>query len=183
SKSLGNYIGISEPAYDIYAKVLSISDELMWKYYLLLTDLSAAEIEAEKAKGDPLGSKKALARRIVTDFHDAAAAQAAEDEWRRQHQEGQLPTEVSERVLAPGSYKLHQPLVALGLAPASSEGGGLGRPGGVRLDGEAVDGAVVVEAAPEGLTLVGKSGDRTRKPSLVVSVGARRNVRAVPPPN
>src|SRR5262249_26634106 len=100
-----------------------------------------------------------------------------------QHQEGQLPTEVSERVLAPGSYKLHQLLVALGLAPSSSEGARLVRQGAVRLDGEAVDGAGVGEAAPEGVMLGGKRGDRARQPSLVVSAGARRNGRAVPPPN
>jgi tyrosyl-tRNA synthetase len=180
SKSLGNYIGISEPAYDIYAKVLSISDELMWKYYLLVTDLSAAEIQEEKAKGDPLRSKKALARAIVTDFHDAAAAASAEDEWRRQRQEGLLPSEVAERPLPTGSYKLHQLLVALGLSPSSSEGARLVRQGAVRVDGEAVDPAVVVEAGPEDLTLVGKGGERSRKASLVISVGPRRNVRAVP---
>jgi tyrosyl-tRNA synthetase len=179
SKSLGNYIGISEPPYEIYAKVLSISDELMWKYYLLLTDLSAAQIESEKAKGDPLGSKKALARRIVADFHGAAAATAAEDEWRRQRQEGQLPTDVPERVLAPGSYKLHQLLAGLGLCASSSEGVRLVRQGAVRLDGEPVDAAIVVESGPEGLTVVGKSGERTGKPSLVISVGPKRNVRAV----
>ena len=180
SKSLGNYIGVSEPANDIYAKVLSISDELMWRYYLLLTDLQAPDIEAEKAKGDPLGSKKALARRIVSDFHGAAAAQAAEDAWRRQHQEGQLPTEVEERPLPAGSYKLHQLLVVLGLSPSSSEGARLVRQGAVRLDGEAVDPAVVIEAGTGELTLVGKGGERSRKASFVISVGPRRNVRAVP---
>src|SRR5262249_51772456 len=137
----------------------------------LLTDLSAAEIEAEKAKGDPLGSKKALARRIVADFHGEAAAAAAEDEWRRQRQEGQLPSEVAERPLPAGRYKLHQLVVAPGLA----------RQGAVRVDGGSVDAAVVVESGPEGLTVVGKAGERTTKPSLVISVGARRNVRAVPP--
>jgi tyrosyl-tRNA synthetase len=180
SKSLGNYVGISEPPYDIYAKILSISDDLMWKYYLLLTDLSAAEVEAEKARKDPLGSKKALARRIVADFHGDAAAGAAEAEWRRQRQDGQLPSEVEERPLAPGSYKLHQLLNSLALTASSSEAARLVRQGAVRIDGEAADPALIVEVGSEDITLLGKGGERARRPWLVVSVGPRRNVRAVP---
>ena len=74
SKSLGNYIGVTEPPDVMYAKLMSISDELMWRYYALLTDLPPAEIEAEKAAGRPMASKMALGRRIVADFHGAAAA-------------------------------------------------------------------------------------------------------------
>ena len=76
SKSLGNYIGVTESPDAMFAKVLSISDELMWKYYLLLTDLTAGQIEAEKQKGRPMDSKIALARRIVADFHGPAAGEA-----------------------------------------------------------------------------------------------------------
>jgi tyrosyl-tRNA synthetase len=85
SKSLGNYVGIDEPPAEMFGKLMSISDEMMWRYYLLLTDLTPAEIEALKAsvasgKDHPLEVKKALARRIITDFHSAdAAAQAQKD--------------------------------------------------------------------------------------------------------
>jgi tyrosyl-tRNA synthetase len=182
SKSLGNYIGVSEAPYDIYAKVLSISDELMWRYYLLLTDLSATEIAAEKGKDDPLGSKKALARRIVADFHGMDAANTAEAEWRRQRQEGQLPSEIEERPLPAGGYKLHQLLLALGLSASSSEGARLVRQGAVRIDGQAVEPTLVLEASDQAIILAGPGGEPVRRPSVVVSVGPRRNVRAVPAP-
>src|SRR5437763_3403954 len=76
SKSFGNAIGINEKPLEMYGKVMSISDELMWKYYELLTDLSLAEI-AKLKDGHPMQAKKALAARIVTDFHSAAAAMSA----------------------------------------------------------------------------------------------------------
>ncbi len=74
SKSLGNYIGVTEPPETMYAKLMSISDDLMWRYYVLLTDLSAAELLAEQAAGRPMASKMALGRRIVADFHGEDAA-------------------------------------------------------------------------------------------------------------
>src|SRR6185436_17559511 len=83
SKSLGNYIGVTEEPAVMFAKVLSISDELMWRYYLLLTDLSPSQIEAEKGRDEPMASKMALAGRIVSDFHGPEAARAAAVEWRR----------------------------------------------------------------------------------------------------
>src|SRR5437588_2024791 len=77
SKSFGNAIGINEKPLEMYGKVMSISDELMWKYYELLTDLSVAEIAKLKKDEHPMQAKKALAGRIVTDFHSAAAAREA----------------------------------------------------------------------------------------------------------
>src|SRR5437660_7144016 len=74
SKSLGNYIGISEGPRSMFGKVMSISDELMWKYYVLCTDLTPAEIEAKKNDGHPMEAKRALAKSIIRDFHDANAA-------------------------------------------------------------------------------------------------------------
>jgi tyrosyl-tRNA synthetase len=85
SKSLGNYVGINEPPAEMFGKLMSISDEMMWRYYLLLTDLTPAAIDELKAsvasgKNHPLEVKKALARRIIADFHSAdAAAQAQKD--------------------------------------------------------------------------------------------------------
>ena len=144
-------------------KVLSISDELMWRYYLLLTDLTPDEIEAEKQKGRPMDSKIALARRIAADFHGAAGAEAADAEWRRIHQSRQAPAEVPERSLAPGRHKWREILVAGGLSPSKSEAERLLRQRAVKKDG------VVVEA---GTDLEGRSGE-----TFVVSVGAARFVR------
>jgi len=101
SKSLGNYVGINEAPAEMFGKLMSISDEMMWRYYLLLTDLTPAEMEALKAsvksgKSHPLEVKKALARRIATDFHgDNAAAQAQRD-FEAQFQEKALPSNIRE---------------------------------------------------------------------------------------
>jgi tyrosyl-tRNA synthetase len=92
SKSLGNAIGIHEPAGEMYGKLMSISDDLMWKYYTLLTDLRGSEIDAmrdEVSHGGlhPMKAKKGLARGIVRDFHSAAAADAAAESWAKQFQQ------------------------------------------------------------------------------------------------
>jgi tyrosyl-tRNA synthetase len=91
SKSLGNYVGINEPPAAMFGKLMSISDEMMWRYYLLLTDMTAGEIEALKvavASGQkhPLEMKKALARQIITDFHSAQDAAEAQKGFEAQFQ-------------------------------------------------------------------------------------------------
>src|SRR5215472_3274184 len=91
SKSYGNYIGINEPPQEIYGKVMSISDDLMWRYYELLTDVSMAEISRMKALDHPMEAKKALARRIVQDFHSEAAAREADANWAKQFQKDEVP--------------------------------------------------------------------------------------------
>lgn len=94
SKSYGNYIGINEPPQEIYGKVMSLSDELMWRYYELLTDASMAEIALMKAHEHPMEAKKELARRIVQDFHSAQAAQQADENWAKQFQKDEVPENV-----------------------------------------------------------------------------------------
>src|SRR6202167_1187388 len=94
SKSLGNAIGIHEPPLEMYGKVMSISDEMMWRYYELLTDVQVAEIEKMKREMHPMAAKKELARRIVTDFHSAEAAGKAGDDWGKQFQKDQVPEEL-----------------------------------------------------------------------------------------
>jgi tyrosyl-tRNA synthetase len=99
SKSLGNSIGISEPPAEMYGKLMSISDDLMWKYFLLLTGLRDSEIEAMKAevaagKLHPMEVKKQLARTIVADFHGEADAQSADENWARMFQQRTLPSDV-----------------------------------------------------------------------------------------
>src|SRR5437016_5536123 len=99
SKSYNNYIGIHEPPQEIYGKVMSISDAIMWRYYELLTDVSVKEIEQMKAdvtagRRHPMELKKALARRIVKDFHSEQAAKEAEENWTRQFQKDEVPESV-----------------------------------------------------------------------------------------
>jgi tyrosyl-tRNA synthetase len=99
SKSLGNAIGIQEPAGEMYGKLMSVSDELMWKYYTFLTDLRASEVEAKKAdvaagRLHPMQAKKDLAWGIVKDFHATAAAEAAAESWAKQFQQRTVSEDV-----------------------------------------------------------------------------------------
>jgi tyrosyl-tRNA synthetase len=94
SKSFGNAIGIHEPPLEMYGKIMSISDEMMWRYYELLTDVQIAEIEKMKRDVHPMQAKKDLARRIVTDFHSAEAGAKAAEDWARQFQNDEVPEDV-----------------------------------------------------------------------------------------
>ena len=96
SKSLNNAIGIHEPPLEMYGKVMSISDEMMWRYYELLTDVQVADIEKMKRETHPMQAKKDLARRIVVDFHSAEAASKAADDWAKQFQKDETPESVEE---------------------------------------------------------------------------------------
>src|SRR5437899_8603170 len=98
SKSLGNAIGINEPPLEIYGKIMSISDDMMWRYYELLTDVQIAEIEKMKRESHPMEAKKDLARRIVTDFHSAEASRKAGEDWAKQFQKRETP-DVIEQVM------------------------------------------------------------------------------------
>jgi tyrosyl-tRNA synthetase len=127
SKSLGNYVGINEAPAEMFGKLMSISDELMWRYYLLLTDMTPAEIEELKravASGNahPMEAKKSLARRLVTDFHSAEAAAQAQRDFEAQFRDKGLPS-VVEQVSSPvaAKRKLFRLLVDLELFPSNSE--------------------------------------------------------------
>jgi tyrosyl-tRNA synthetase len=163
SKSLGNYIGINESPQEMFGKVMSISDELMWRYYELCTDLSLPDIEAlKRSERNPRDTKADLARRIVADFHSEAEARAAEEQFNLMFRNKQAPDDVEERTVSPGSWKLPRLLVELQLAPSMAEARRLIEQGGVYVDGE---------RAPQ--TDVDLSGDR----SLLLQVGKRRFVR------
>ncbi len=163
SKSLGNYVGVTEAPAAMFAKTMSISDELMWRYYTLLTDLSPNEIEAEKAAARPMESKMALGRRIVADFHGKNGAAEAETEWRRVHQQGQAPSELRLVRVGAGAIKPHVLVVRAGLAKSNGEAVRLLRQRAVRRDGATLEaGGDVVLSAGE---------------SFVLSVGAARHVR------
>jgi tyrosyl-tRNA synthetase len=94
SKSLGNAIGITEPPLEMYGKIMSVSDEMMWRYYELLTDVQIPEIEQLKRQSHPMQAKKDLAGRIVRDFHSEEAAGRAAEDWAVQFQKREMPTNV-----------------------------------------------------------------------------------------
>ncbi len=161
SKSLNNYIGINESPDSIYGKVMSISDELMWKYYLLCTDLTPAQIE-ERKQGHPMDAKRELARTIIADFHDAEAATQAEAEFRRIFSDRQVPTDLEEATL-PASAEpqlLAKIIVAAGLAPTNKEAARLIGQGGVLVDEEKVDDSRRALEATAGKTYLLKVGKR-----------------------
>jgi tyrosyl-tRNA synthetase len=156
SKSLGNYIGFTEPAREIFGKVMSISDPLMYRYYELLTDVSAAEIarwQAAVAAGEqhPMKLKARLAFQLVKDFHDEEAARQAQADFERVHQRRETPEQVGEvEVVLPerpaeqtdGGPVRHERvlpivdmLIQAGLAQSKGEARRLIKAGGVSIDG------------------------------------------------
>jgi tyrosyl-tRNA synthetase len=144
SKSKNNYIGISEDANTMFAKVLSISDLLMWRWYTLLSFQSEAQIAALKAEVDagrnPKDAKVALAKEITARFHSAAAADAAEQDFINRSQGG-IPDQIEERSLAlvdAAPWGIAALLKATGLATSSGEGNRLIDGGGVRVDSNVV---------------------------------------------
>ncbi len=155
SKSLGNAIGIHEPAGEMYGKLMSISDELMWKYWVFLTDLRASEIDsmkAEVASGvlHPMQAKKNLAWSIVRDFHSAVGADAAGENWGMQFQQRAVASDapvveislaaeglVVEQVVAEGSVvRLPKLLQMAGLASSAGEATRKIAENAVSVDGE-----------------------------------------------
>jgi tyrosyl-tRNA synthetase len=170
SKSLGNAIGIHEAPLEMYGKVMSISDEMMWRYYELLTDLSLSEIDSYKKLQQPMESKKELASRIVSDFHLPAAAIVASDEWTRQHQLRQTPQTI-EQVQAnyediaaswlPGTpipadapIKVDKLVQKVGLASSVTEASRKRAERAVRIDDVVVlDPIYLLRALPKSLTL------------------------------
>lgn len=127
SKSLGNYVGINEPPQEMFGKLMSISDELMWRYYELLTDLSPAEIAGLKnsvsgGSAHPLEMKKDLARRIISDFQGAPEANQAQKDWETQFQRKSIPHEVRKASLSHFMpIKLTTFLATYGLASSKTE--------------------------------------------------------------
>ena len=144
SKSLGNYVGVTEPAGEMFGKLMSASDDLMWRYYVLLTDLTPAEIEAKRAQVTagalhPKQAKVELARRLVSDFHDPAAADRAADEFEARFTRGELAGELAVvEVSDDEAASLPKLLAAAGLAASSSDAARKIQQGGVRINREKV---------------------------------------------
>jgi len=164
SKSLGNYIGIDEPPDEMFGKVMSISDELMWKYYELLTDIGPVDLESLRSRCDrgdknPRDAKIDLAKSIISDYYGSGEARSAEENFMRQFSEGQVPDEIDEAAVTVGEMKIADLLVDTGLAESKGEAKRLIKQGGVRIDGEKVENAaldVTIAAGAEMVIQVGK---------------------------
>jgi tyrosyl-tRNA synthetase len=186
SKSLGNAIGIHEAPLEMYGKVMSISDEMMWRYYELLTDVQVAEIERMKREAHPMQAKKELARRIVGDFHSAEVAARAGEDWGKQFQKSEVPEDIEEvpvkasEVLARFEggtqaglaeieeskefrIKLDRLLVAIGLADSISDAVRKIKQRAVKVNGELRTEPVIFLVTRSGATVrVGKRIKRVR---------------------
>jgi len=170
SKSLGNYVGVTEPAGEMYGKIMSISDPIMFRYYELLSDRSLIDIEGLKRRIEsgglhPKRAKMDLALEIVTTFHGAAEAQRAEEAFEAVFRQKELPAEMPEHRMAVGtaSTRLVQLIVDRGLASSRSDATRLLKQGGVEIDGERVATDLEIDA----------SSAR----ALVLRVGKRRFLR------
>jgi len=164
SKSKGNYIGITEPANTMFAKVMSISDELMWRWYTLLSFRSEADIAALKAEVEggrnPRDAKVALAKEITARFHSAAAADAAEQDFVNRSKGG-IPDDIPEVALSGAPMAIGALLKAANLVASGSEGLRMVEQGGVRIDG----------------TVVSDKGLKVEAGAFVLQVGKRKFAR------
>jgi tyrosyl-tRNA synthetase len=194
SKSLNNAIGIHEPPLEMYGKLMSISDEMMWRYYELLTDVQLADIEKMKRETHPMQAKKDLARRIVADFHSAEAATKAAEDWGKQFQKDEVPEAlevvdirladvqvdpdgghhgalvVIRRGVNPGGrriVRLDKLIRHAGLANSNSEAGGKLKGGAVAIDGETIGESNFVAEMPLDHAVVLRVGRRMKKVRLI----------------
>jgi tyrosyl-tRNA synthetase len=171
SKSLGNAIGIHEPPLEMYGKIMSISDEMMWRYFELLTDVQVADIEKMKSATHPMAAKKDLAHRIVADFHSVDAAVKAAEDWAKQFQKDEVPESAEEIAVdltevggsVDGSsralLRLDRLLVKCGLAASTTDAARKLKQGSVRVEKDVTrePRIVVLGSSPVRLTLrVGK---------------------------
>lgn len=171
SKSLGNYIGIEDPPDEMFGKVMSISDELMWKYYELLTDVSTDEIgslrsKCESGKMNPRDAKIDLAKRIISDFYPVGDADNAEENFIRQFSEGAVPEDIEEAAFGPGEWKIVDFLVEADLVGSKGEAKRLIKQRGIKIDGDKVE--------DTGLDV--KIGPGTE---MIVQVGKRKFLKVI----
>jgi tyrosyl-tRNA synthetase len=163
SKSLNNYIGIADPADDMFGKLMSISDDLMWRYFELLsfrpmTEINGWRLECENG-ANPRNYKVKLAQEIIERFHDAAAAEKALENFEARFQRGAIPDEMDELTLSTENtgYSIANLLKDAGLASSTSEAIRMINQGAVKIDGEKVtDTKLEVPVATENVFQVGK---------------------------
>ena len=184
SKSLGNAIGIHEAPLEMYGKLMSISDDMMWRYYELLTDISMTDIakmksETKSGAAHPMTLKKELARKIVEDFHSAGAATKASEDWAKQFQKGETPETLEEvsislsEVRGSGSSQSGEPLrldkiiARAGLASSTTEASRKIKEKAVRVDGEVTTTPVIYRGTLDDpafhVVLVVRVGRQTKK--------------------
>ena len=194
-QSLGNAIGINEPPLEMYGKVMSISDEMMWRYYELLTDVQVAGIEKMKRETHPMQAKKELARRIVGDFHSAEAAAKAAEDWAKQFQKNEIPQELdcvdvrladvvlegqgggAVRVIArqavdPGDrylIRVDKLIRQAGLSNSNTEAATRVKSGAVTIDGESIGPEEFLVYMAANLYAVLRVGRRIKKVRLITS--------------
>ena len=163
SKSLGNYVGVHDAPEDMFGKVMSVGDDLMWRWFDLLSLRPQSELDALRARvgagANPRDAKVELARELVTRFHDGAAAAAAHEAFVARFRDGALPGDLTATVLrvGEGGRPIANLLVDAGLVPSTSEAHRMVDQGAVRLDGERVgDGRRSLGAGAEVVLQVGK---------------------------
>jgi len=177
SKSLGNAIGIHEPPLEMYGKIMSISDQMMWRYYELLTDVQVADIEKMKREAHPMQAKKELARRIVADFHSEETAVKAEEDWGKQFQKHEVPEDVEEVFIslaeiggyiadtdhgAAATVRADRLLVRCGLAASTTDAGRKLKQGSVRVDDHVLKEPYFSQTGPPPMRLPLRVGKRLR---------------------
>jgi len=163
SKSLGNYIGITDSPTDMFGKIMSISDVLMWRYYELLSfkpmeEIEAYKVDIEKGK-NPRDVKIDLAKELIERFHDEAAAQAAHDEFINRFQKGAMPDEIPEVELNPenGEIAIANLLKEAGLVSSTSDAYRMIKQGAAKIDGEKItERSLVIAAGTSAIYQVGK---------------------------
>jgi tyrosyl-tRNA synthetase len=172
SKSLGNYVGVTEAPSEMFGKLMSISDDLMWRYYALLTDLGSEDVLALRNRVSagtvhPKQAKVDLARRIVTDFHGAEAADRAAAEFERRFSKGELPADLPVIELSEEEWvlPLGKRLVRAGLAESASDAHRKIMQGGVRVNGHRVGSDTSIDS------------DAQAADGYVLQVGKRAAVR------
>ncbi len=163
SKSLGNYIGITDSPSDMFGKIMSISDVLMWRYYELLsfkpiTEIERYKVDIEKGK-NPRDVKIDLAKELITRFHDEAAAQAAHDEFINRFQKGAMPDDMPELELTPesGEIAIANLLKEAGLVVSTSDAYRMIKQGAAKIEGEKItDRNLVIASGNQAVYQVGK---------------------------
>ena len=165
SKSYGNAIGIKEAPLEMYGKLMSISDAMMWRYYELLTDVQMAEIERMQRETHPMQAKKDLAARIVKDFHSPDAAAKAAEDWAKQFQKGGVPDEVDELVIevSDTSVRIDKLLARVGLAESVTDAARKLKQGSVKINGESISDPTTTVDLSSGVVLqVGRKIKKVR---------------------